>query len=81
MEKTPLAAILSLKMRAKIVPGMFVMENISCKFNKSAYNTFCSRGANGTISAHCSITDKKTPMVAILFFKMMPEIFLVKILL
>ena len=58
----------------------FVMMNILCKYENSAFNTHCSRGGNRTIFAHCFITDNETPVVAILLFKMRPKVFTVKIL-
>ena len=43
-----------------ILKQAFVM-NISCKFENSAYNTFCSKGGNRKTSTHCFMTDKDIP--------------------
>ena len=43
--KTPMAAILFFKNEAKNIPRQnFMVMNISCKFEKSTYNTLASRG-------------------------------------
>ena len=45
MTKTPIAAILIFKNEAKNIPKQdFMVMNISCKFEKSNYNTLTSRG-------------------------------------
>ena len=53
----------------------FVMMNISCEFEISAYNSLCSRGPTKLLAE-----SRKTPVAAILFFKMRPKIFPGKIL-
>ena len=46
----------------------FVMVNISCKFENSAYYClFCSSGGNRKITAHCFMTEKEMSVVAIFF--------------
>ena len=50
------------------------MRNIPCKFEISTYNTLCSRGPQKSL-----LKVEKTPVAAILFFKMRPKIFLGKI--
>ena len=45
-----------------------LMMNIYCKFEYTAFNTFCSRGDNGKISTHCFMTNKEILVAAILFF-------------
>ena len=57
---------------AQNIPSQdFVMMNISCEFEISTYNTFCSGGPTKVLAE----SRKKTPVVAILFFKMRPKIF------
>ena len=70
VEEMPMVAILFFKMRPINTHRQdFIMKNISCKLENTAYKTFCSRGSNRKISTHCFMTDNKTPMAAFLFFK------------
>ena len=62
--------------KKKNIPNQdFIMRNISCEFEISTYNTLCSRGPPKVL-----VQSRKTPVAAILFFKMMPKIFPGKIL-
>ena len=67
----PVVAILFFQNEAKITPNQtFVIMNIFCKFEISTYNSLYSRGPTKLLGE-----GQKTPMAAILFFKIRPKIF------
>ena len=70
VEETPVAAILIFKMMPKYSRQAFVIINISCKFENCTYYTFCFTGVTKLLDY-----VKETVVVAVLFFKIRPQIF------